>query len=93
VTASSASDVLDALSDLVAKSLVVTEPTDDGTTRCSLLETLRQYARERLDETGVVVMRPTTPTTASSSHLRSSPPTRSRRERGSSSISTTCAPL
>jgi hypothetical protein len=45
-------DVLDALSDLVAKSLVVTEPTDDGTTRYSLLETLRQYARERLDENG-----------------------------------------
>jgi predicted ATPase/class 3 adenylate cyclase len=45
-------DVLDALSDLVAKSLVVTEPTDDGTTRYSLLETLRQYARERLDEAG-----------------------------------------
>src|SRR6185436_3618146 len=45
-------DVLDALSDLVAKSLLVTEATEDGTTRYSLLETLRQYARERLDETG-----------------------------------------
>ena len=45
-------DVLDALTDLVAKSLVVTEPADDGSTRYALLETLRQYARERLDEAG-----------------------------------------
>jgi len=45
-------DVLDALSDLVSKSLVTTEATDDGTTRYVLLETLRQYARERLDEDG-----------------------------------------
>ena len=45
-------DVLDALTDLVAKSMVVAERTDDGTTRYQLLETLRQYARERLDETG-----------------------------------------
>jgi len=45
-------DVLDALTDLVAKSLVVTESGDDGTTRYALLETLRQYARERLDELG-----------------------------------------
>jgi predicted ATPase len=43
-------DVLDALSDLVAKSLVVAELTEGGTTRYSMLETLRQYARERLDE-------------------------------------------
>jgi predicted ATPase/class 3 adenylate cyclase len=43
-------DVLDALSDLVAKSLIVTELTEGGTTRYSMLETLRQYARERLDE-------------------------------------------
>ena len=45
-------DVLDSLSDLVAKSLVVAEPAEDGTTRYALLETLRQYARERLDEAG-----------------------------------------
>jgi predicted ATPase/class 3 adenylate cyclase len=45
-------DVLDALSDLVAKSLVIAELTDGGTTRYSMLETLRQYARERLDESG-----------------------------------------
>jgi len=46
-------DVLDALIDLVTKSLVMTEVVDDGTTRYTLLETLRQYARERLDEDGV----------------------------------------
>jgi len=47
-------DVLDALSDLVSKSLVTTEVTDDGTTRYVLLETLRQYARDRLDEGGAI---------------------------------------
>jgi predicted ATPase/class 3 adenylate cyclase len=45
-------DVLDALSGLVAKSMVTAEEIDDGTMRYQLLETLRQYARERLDETG-----------------------------------------
>ena len=44
--------MLDALAELVAKSMVVAEATDDGTTRYQMLETLRQYARERLDETG-----------------------------------------
>jgi predicted ATPase/class 3 adenylate cyclase len=43
-------DVLDALTGLVAKSMVNAEETDDGTMRYWLLETLRQYARERLDE-------------------------------------------
>src|SRR5439155_3696043 len=43
-------DVVDALADLVAKSLVVSEDTADGTTRYEMLETLRHYARERLDE-------------------------------------------
>ena len=42
-------DVRDALADLVAKSMVVREPQTDAT-RFTLLETLRQYARERLDE-------------------------------------------
>jgi predicted ATPase/class 3 adenylate cyclase len=42
-------DVVDALSDLAAKSMIVREPRSD-TTRFTLLETLRQYARERLDE-------------------------------------------
>jgi predicted ATPase/class 3 adenylate cyclase len=41
-------DVLDALSDLVAKSMVVPERTADGT-RYQLLETMRAYARDRLD--------------------------------------------
>jgi predicted ATPase/class 3 adenylate cyclase len=45
-------DVLDALTSLVAKSMVNAEETDDGTMRYQLLETLRQYARERLDESG-----------------------------------------
>jgi len=44
-------DVLDAVSDLVGKSMVVREPRSDGT-RYTLLETLRQYARERLEERG-----------------------------------------
>ncbi|MDQ1457642.1 MAG: hypothetical protein QOH28_3262 [Actinomycetota bacterium] len=47
-------DVLDALGELVAKSMLVAEPTPDGTTRYQLLETLRQYALERLEQTGDV---------------------------------------
>jgi len=43
-------DVIDALASLVAKSLVDADDADDGTTRYQLLETMRQYARERLDE-------------------------------------------
>ena len=43
-------DVLDALAELVAKSMVVADDTADGTTRYQMLETLRQYARERIDE-------------------------------------------
>jgi predicted ATPase/DNA-binding SARP family transcriptional activator len=45
-------DVLDALTELVAKSMVVAEDTAEGTTRYQMLETLGQYARERLDEHG-----------------------------------------
>jgi predicted ATPase/class 3 adenylate cyclase len=45
-------DAIDALGSLVAKSLVLAEEVDDGTTRYQLLETLRQYTRERLDERG-----------------------------------------
>jgi predicted ATPase/class 3 adenylate cyclase len=45
-------DVLDALTELVAKSMIVTEDTAEGTTRYQMLETLGQYARERLDEHG-----------------------------------------
>jgi predicted ATPase/class 3 adenylate cyclase len=44
-------DVLDALVDLVAKSMVVAERTSDGT-RYQLNETMRAYARERLDDAG-----------------------------------------
>ena len=47
-------DVLDALRRLVGKSMVGAERLADGTTRYSLLETLREYARQRLDETGDV---------------------------------------
>jgi hypothetical protein len=43
-------DVLDALVSLVAKSMVVAEEAEHGGTRYQLLETLRQYARERLDD-------------------------------------------
>jgi predicted ATPase/class 3 adenylate cyclase len=45
-------DVIDALGSLVSKSLVLAEEVDDGTTRYQLLETLRQYTRERLEERG-----------------------------------------
>jgi predicted ATPase len=45
-------DVLDALTELVAKSMVDANETEQGTTRYSMLETLAQYARERLDEHG-----------------------------------------
>jgi non-specific serine/threonine protein kinase len=41
-------DVLDLLFRLVEKSLVVAEPSDEGTNRYHLLETLRQYALEKL---------------------------------------------
>jgi predicted ATPase/class 3 adenylate cyclase len=44
-------DVLDALTELVAKSMVVAERTPNST-RYQLLETMRAYARERLDEEG-----------------------------------------
>jgi len=43
-------DVIDALTELVHKSMVVREPRSD-TTRYTMLETMRHYARERLDET------------------------------------------
>ncbi len=46
-----AEDVLDGIATLVDKSWVVMEP-DDGTARYTLLETVRQYARELLVEAG-----------------------------------------
>jgi predicted ATPase/class 3 adenylate cyclase len=45
-------DVVDAVAGLVAKSMLVAEPGDGDHTRYQLLETLRQYARDRLDEEG-----------------------------------------
>ena len=44
-------DVLDLLSQLVNKSLVVVEKSKSGETRYRMLETIRQYAREKLAET------------------------------------------
>ncbi|MBV9546434.1 MAG: tetratricopeptide repeat protein [Chloroflexi bacterium] len=46
---------LDVLSRLIGKSLVVAEPGRGGTLRYRLLETVRQYARERLHESGEYV--------------------------------------
>ncbi|HEV2121621.1 MAG TPA: protein kinase, partial [Chloroflexota bacterium] len=43
-------DVLDLLAALVDKSLLRHETTPDGESRFSLLQTVREYARERLDE-------------------------------------------
>jgi hypothetical protein len=43
-------DVTEALASLVAKSMLQPETGSDGTTRYGILETLRQFARERLDE-------------------------------------------
>ncbi|MDQ1458454.1 MAG: hypothetical protein QOH28_4074 [Actinomycetota bacterium] len=42
--------VLDALDGLVRKSMVTTEEQPDGSVRYQMLETMRQYARERIDE-------------------------------------------
>jgi predicted ATPase/class 3 adenylate cyclase len=45
-------DIVDAVGGLVAKSMVMAEPGAGEHTRYQLLETLRQYGRERLDEHG-----------------------------------------
>ena len=47
-------DVFDAVTGLVAKSMVATEPGPQDTMRYQLLETMRQYAHKRLDESGDV---------------------------------------
>jgi predicted ATPase len=47
-------DVLDALGGLVAKSMLQCEDADIGVTRYSLLDTLRAYARERLEDAGAI---------------------------------------
>jgi predicted ATPase/class 3 adenylate cyclase len=45
-------ELVDALGSLVAKSMLVADDGPDGRTRYTLLETLRQYAQEKLDESG-----------------------------------------
>src|SRR5262249_23708724 len=45
-------DVLDALTSLVAKSLLNVDRSTTGSTRYQMLESLRHYARERLDAAG-----------------------------------------
>ena len=47
-------DVLELLAQLVDKSLVIAEPDEHGAVRYLVLETLRQYGRERLEEAGEV---------------------------------------
>jgi predicted ATPase/class 3 adenylate cyclase len=47
-------DVLDGLFNLVNKSVVFAEQLPDGNTRYHLLETIRQYARERLVDAGEI---------------------------------------
>ena len=47
-------DVIDAMSSLVAKSMLVADRAPSGSTRYQMLETLRHYARERLDAAGIV---------------------------------------
>ena len=51
-TTSTSGEVVDAISSLVAKSLLDVEDGPDGGSRYSMLETLRQFAREQLDEAG-----------------------------------------
>jgi predicted ATPase/DNA-binding SARP family transcriptional activator/DNA-binding CsgD family transcriptional regulator len=45
-------DIMDVLSNLVDKSLVVTEPEAPEVVRYRMLESVRQYAREQLEESG-----------------------------------------
>ena len=45
-------DVVDALGELVAKSMLTTDDEPTATTRYQMLETMRAYARELLDESG-----------------------------------------
>jgi predicted ATPase len=45
-------DVLSGVTALVDNSLLAQRVSDDGHTRCIMLETVREYARERLDESG-----------------------------------------
>ena len=45
-------DALDALASLVNKSMLLVEPQPDQDMRYRLLETVRQYAREKLNDAG-----------------------------------------
>jgi predicted ATPase/class 3 adenylate cyclase len=45
-------DVVDVVSQLVNKSLVIAEPDNEGHLRYQLLETIRQYSQERLEASG-----------------------------------------
>jgi predicted ATPase/class 3 adenylate cyclase len=45
-------DIIDTLGHLVDKSLVIADTGDDGSVRYRLLESIRQYARERLEASG-----------------------------------------
>ena len=45
-------DVIELIGSLVAKSMLTTDEAADGSTRYRQLETLRQYARDRLDDIG-----------------------------------------
>lgn len=45
-------DVIDSLAKLVNKSLIIVESDADGSTRYRMLETIRQYAREKLLDSG-----------------------------------------
>jgi hypothetical protein len=54
VTGLPATRAVDVLDSLVAKSLVTTERAEDGRTRYRLLETIRQFAQEKLVEAGEV---------------------------------------
>ncbi|HZO89052.1 MAG TPA: tetratricopeptide repeat protein, partial [Chthonomonadaceae bacterium] len=47
-------EVLDLLTQLVDKSLVLVDPGEEGEARYRLLETVRQYSRDRLWETGEI---------------------------------------
>jgi predicted ATPase/DNA-binding SARP family transcriptional activator len=51
-TEGAGTDVIELLSNLVVRSLVVAEPDDGGAIRYRLLETLRTYAEDRLAEAG-----------------------------------------
>lgn len=52
ICANDTEDVLDGLTLLTDRSLVVAEPQKSGSLRYRLLETVRQYAQEKLDESG-----------------------------------------